>query len=235
VEELGSRSYLLKSGASQNAALPGLAPEGATFTFDRARALSREDVGFLTPDHPLVQASLDALLGIEAGNSVFGVWRSAQPDGILLEAHFVIECVAPPGLHADRFLPATPVRVVVDQTLGDRSDDEAFLEAELEKGDIFRLLDTPVFKKKHLPAMLAKAVEIAGKRKESIVQGAALKATDQLKSEIERLEDLRRVNASIREEEITALQDLKASLLEAFTSANVRTDALKLVLRLTDK
>ncbi len=235
VEELGSRSYLLKSGASQNAALPGLAPEGATFTFDRARALSREDVGFLTPDHPLVQASLDALLGIEVGNSVFGVWRSAQPDGILLEAHFVIECVAPPGLHADRFLPATPVRVVVDQTLGDRSDDEAFLEAELEKGDVFRLIDTPVFKKKHLPAMLAKAAEIAGKRKESIVQGAALKATDQLKSEIERLEDLRRVNASIREEEITALQDLKASLLEAFTSANVRTDALKLVLRLTDK
>ena len=235
VEELGRRSYLLRSGASQNAALPGLTPEGAMFTFERSRALSREDVGFLTPDHPLVQASLDALLGIETGNSVFGVWRSGKSDGILLEARFVVECVAPPGLHADRFLPATPVRVVVDQSLADCGDDDAFREAELEKGDVFRLLDTPVFKKKHLPGMLAKAVEIAGKRKESIVQTAASKANDQLKTEIERLEDLRRINPSIREEEITALQDLKTSLLEAFASANVRTDALKLVLRLADK
>ena len=56
-----------------------------------------------------------------------------------------------------------------------------------------------------------------------------------MKTEIERLEDLRRINPSIREEEITALQDLKTSLLEAFASANVRTDALKLVLRLADK
>ncbi len=235
VEELGSRSYLLRTGASQNAALPGLTPEGAMFTFDRARALSREDVGFLTPDHPLVQASLDALLGIELGNSVFGVWRSGEADGILLEIHFVIECVAPPGLHADRFLPATPVRVVVDQTLGDRSDDDSFRAAEFEKGDVFRLLDTPVFKKKHLPAMLAKATDIAGKRKESIVQAAASKAGEQLKAEIERLEDLRRINPSIRDEEITGLQELKNSLLEAFASATVRTDALKLVLRLADK
>lgn len=235
VEELGCRSYLLRSGASQNAALPGLTPQGAIFTFDRARALSREDVGFLTPDHPLVQASLDALLGIETGNSVFGVWRSGTSDGILLEAHFVVECVAPPGLHADRFLPATPVRVVVDQSLADCGDDDAFREAELQKGDVFRLIDTPVFKKKHLPGMLAKAVEIAGKRKESIVQTAASKANEQLKSEIERLEDLRRVNPSIREEEITALQELRASLLEAFASANVRADALKLVLRLADQ
>jgi len=235
VEELGSRSYLLRSGASQNAALPGLAPEGAMFTFERVRALAREDVGFLTPDHPLVQASLDALLGIEAGNSVFGVWRSGEADGILLEIHFVIECVAPPGLHADRFLPATPVRVVVDQTLGDRSDDDSFRAAEFEKGDVFRLLDTPVFKKKHLPAMLAKATEIAGKRKESIVQAAAMRANEQLKGEIERLEDLRRINPSIRNEEITGLQELKNSLLEAFASATVRTDALKLVLRLADK
>ncbi len=235
VEELGSRSYLFRTGASQNASLPGLTPEGAMFTFERARALSREDIGFLTPDHPLVEASLDALLGIETGNSVFGVWRSGQTNGILLEAHFVIECVAPPGLHADRFLPAMPVRVVIDQNLNDCGDDDAFRNAEFEKGDVFRLLDTPAFKKKHLPAMLAKAVEIAGKRKESIVQAAATKANEQLKSEIERLEDLRRINTSIREEEITALQELKTSLLAVFASANVRTDALKLVLRLGDK
>jgi ATP-dependent helicase HepA len=232
VEELGLRSYLLKSGGSQTATLPGLAAEGTMVTFQRSRALSREDIGFVTPDHPLVLAALDAILGMETGNSVFSVWKSAQADGILLEAHFVIESIAPPSLHADRFLPATPLRIVVDQSLKDCGDDDEFRNAVLETGDVFTLLDTPVFKKKHLPAMLAKASEFAAARKEAIIQTARQKASDQITAEIERLEDLRLINNHIRPGEIEALQTLKISLLEAIESATVRADALKLVLRL---
>jgi ATP-dependent helicase HepA len=233
VEELGLRSYLLKSGASQSATLPGLSPEGTMITLDRARALSREDIGFVTPDHPLVRAALDALLGQETGNSVFAVWKTDQPDGILLEAHFIAECAAPPALHADRFFPATPLRLVVDQSLNDCGDDDAFRDATLERGDVFTLLDTPVFKKKHLPAMLAKATELATKRKDALIQTARQKATDQISTEIERLEDLRRINNHVRPGEIEALHTLKTSLLEAIGTAAIRADALKLVLRLS--
>ncbi|MEI7591160.1 MAG: RNA polymerase-binding ATPase, partial [Deltaproteobacteria bacterium] len=233
VEELGRRTYLLQSGPTQSASLPGLSPEGAMLTLDRARALSREDIGFVTPDHPLVRAALDALLGEETGNSVFAVWRSSLPDAVLLEAHFVIECVAPPALHTDRFLPATPLRVVMDQSLKDCSEDDAFRSATLERGDVFSLLDTPVFKKKHLPTMLAKATDIAGKRKDALVQADSQKANDQITHEIERLEDLRQINKHIRPGEIEALQSLKSALLEAFAGATLRTDALKLVLRLS--
>jgi len=233
VEELGLRSYLLKSGGSQTATLPGLATEGTMVTFQRSRALSREDIGFVTPDHPLVLAALDAILGMETGNSVFSVWKSAQADGILLEAHFVIESIASPSLHADRFLPATPLRIVVDQSLTDCGDDDEFRNAVLETGDVFTLLDTPVFKKKHLPSMLAKASEFAAARKEAIIQTARQKASDQITAEIERLEDLRLINNHIRPGEIEALQNLKTSLLEAIESATVRADSLKLVLRLS--
>jgi ATP-dependent helicase HepA len=233
VEELGLRSYLLKSGGSQTATLPGLAAEGTMVTFQRSRALSREDIGFVTPDHPLVLAALDAILGMETGNSVFSVWKSAQADGILLEAHFVIESIAPPALHADRFLPATPLRIVVDQSLKDCGDDDEFRSSVLETGDVFTLLDTPVFKKKHLPAMLAKASEFASARKEAIIQTARQKASDQITAEIERLEDLRLINNHIRPGEIEGLQSLKTALLEAIESATVRADALKLVLCLS--
>jgi ATP-dependent helicase HepA len=233
VEELGLRSYLLKSGGSQTATLPGLAAEGTMVTFERSRALSREDIGFVTPDHPLVLAALDAILGMETGNSVFSVWKSGPADGILLEAHFVIESIAPPSLHADRFLPATPLRIVVNQSLEDCSDDDGFRNATLETGDVFTLLDTPVFKKKHLPAMLAKAAAIASTRKEAIIQTARQKASDQLTTEIERLEDLLLINNHVRPGEIQALRDLQTSLLEAIEGATVRSDALKLVLRLS--
>ena len=63
VEDLGSRNYLLKPGNLQSEALPSLPEAGMSATFSRERALSREDLGFLTPDHPLVRGALDLLLG----------------------------------------------------------------------------------------------------------------------------------------------------------------------------
>ena len=81
--------------------------------------------------------------------------------------------------------------------------------------------------------MLAKAAAIASARKEAIIETARQKASDQLTAEIERLEDLRLINNHVRPGEIQALQDLKASLLNAIEAATVRSDALKLVLRLS--
>jgi len=231
VEELGGRGYLLKSGTGQSATLPGLTTEGAMFTFDRSRALSREDIGFLSQDHPLVRAAIESVLGIETGNSVFGVWKSDLPGAVFLEAHLVLECVAPPNLHADRFLSATPLRVVVDQTLADRGDEEGFQDAPLSAGDVFGLIDTPVFKKKHLPAMLAKAVEIAAARKESLLLAAGHKASEQFTAEIDRLRDLAVINQSVTPSEIEGLESAKCALLAALSDSSLRMDALKLVLR----
>lgn len=231
VEELGLRSYLLKSGASQTASLPGLNPEGCMVTFSRARAIAREDIGFITPDHPLVRSALDAVLGVETGNSVFGVWKSSESNAVFLEVHFVLECIAPSALHADRFLPATPLRVVVDQGLNDVSDDEGFRNASIEKGDVFSLLDTPVFRKKHLPSMFARAEAIVAKQKDIIVETAQKQAAEQIDREVERLEDLRQINTHVRPSEIEALKSLKSSLNESLQGATIRADALKLVLR----
>ena len=176
-----------------------------TVTFDRTRGpLSREDLGFVSGDHPLVRASLDLLLGSEAGNASFGVWKGGGAEGMLLEIYTVVECVAPLVLHADRFLPATPIRVVVDHALTDHTTDEAVAAAQLEKGDIFRLLDRGAVKKKLLPAMLAKAQALAAERAQRLVESASTAMTIELRNEIERLEDLRQINDHVRPEEIAA-------------------------------
>jgi ATP-dependent helicase HepA len=60
---------------------------------------------------------------------------------VLLEVYIVVECVAPAALHVDRFLPATPVRIVVDHALADKTDDPVLAAAQLESGDVFKLLD----------------------------------------------------------------------------------------------
>jgi ATP-dependent helicase HepA len=144
----------------------------------------------------------------------------------------VVECVAPSALHADRFLPPTPLRVVVDHAMVDRSDDAAVRSARLEKGDIFRLLDRGAMKRKLLPAMLTAAQSIAGARMQTVVADAARVMETQLQDEIERLETLRTINDHVRPEEIAAAQNQKAELNTALSSAHLRLDSLRLILGL---
>ena len=232
VEELGSRSHLLLPGHLLTDAFPALPPEGLTVTFERTRALSREDLGFMGPDHPLVRGALDLLLGLESGNCAFGVWKDSGSEGILLEICAVAECLAPAALHADRFLPATPIRVVVDHAAADHTEDETVASAVLEKGDIFKLLDRPVVKKKLFPAMLEKAQALAEVRMQNIVAAASAAMDSQLQDEIERLEDLRAINDHVRPEEIAAVRQQKADLQTALTSARLRLDSLRLIWRM---
>jgi ATP-dependent helicase HepA len=231
VEELGSRGYYLRPGHLRTDAFPTLREEGISLTFDRTRALSREDLGFGSVDHPLVRASWDLLLGSESGNSAFGIWKEPGTEAMFLEIYAVVECVAPAALHVDRFLPATPIRVVVDHSLADKSKDADLTAARLEKGDIFRLLDRSAVKKKLLPAMLAKTQAIAAERMQEFVEKANTTMAAQLKEEIERLEDLRSVNDHIRPEEIAALRAQEEGLKTAIASARLRLDSLRLIFR----
>jgi len=234
VEDHGTRSYVLRPGHLITDAFPTVPEEGMTVTFDRARALSREDLGFMSSDHPMVRSAWDLLLGAEAGNAAFGVGKSPGSEAIWLEIHAVVECVAPAALHADRFLPATPIRVVVDHALADHTESEALAAARFEKGDIFRLLDRGVVKKKLLPAMLAKAQALATERMTRLVEAASTAMTIQLRDEIERLEDLRQINDHVRPEEIAAAKQQQTDLQAAIGSARLRLDAVRLIFRIPE-
>lgn len=228
-EELGNRSYLLIPGHLITDQFP-LPPEGMTVTFDRARALSREDLGFMSWDHPLVRTALDLLLGSESGNSSYAVWKNSGKESILVQIYAEVECVAPASLHVDRFLPTTPVRVVVDHALNDQTDDKSLSCANLESGDIFRLLDK--VRRKVLPSMIETAHRLALEKTSMIILEAITAMDAQLQEEIERLEDLARINPNVRPEEITAAIAQKAQLHQALGSAHLRTDAVRLILRL---
>jgi ATP-dependent helicase HepA len=231
VEELGNRSYLLRPGNLRTDAFPSLPEAGLCATFNRERALSREDLGFLTRDHPLVRGAFDLLLGSESGNAAFGVWKTPGTEAILLEIYALVECVAPAALHTDRFLPATPVRIVVDHALNDLSGDPAFAAARLEKGDVMRILDKTVMRKKILPAMFEKVLALAGERLVEITGTATAAMTARLQDEIERLADLRAINDHVRPDEIQAAKKQKSDLEEALATARIRLDAVRLILR----
>ena len=64
-------------------------------TFDRATALARDDLLYLRADHPLLLSAQEMLASGETGNAAFLIDDSLPPRSAILEAVFVLECIAP--------------------------------------------------------------------------------------------------------------------------------------------
>ena len=81
-------------------------------TFNRQVAFEREDVDFITIDHPMLSGALELFLSSEKGTCAVCIWKDAGRKDEIVEFIFILECIAPPGLNASRFLPPCPLRVV---------------------------------------------------------------------------------------------------------------------------
>lgn len=233
IEELAPRTYRLGSAGVFAESFPGLPADGFTVTSDRSRALSREEIQFLTWDHPLVTGALDLLLGSEPGNSSFARWPDAKVSGLYLEAIYLLECIAPPPLHVDHFLPPTPLRVLLDH----RGNDEGttitsdMLRTHLRDGDAYPLLERPEVREDLLPELLEKSLALATGRVPALVTSAQKGMTTQLDFEITRLRELQKVNRSVRPEEIELLMAQRQSLERHLMGARLRLDAVRLIQR----
>ena len=96
---------------------PGLSEDGMTVTVNRQIALAREELQFMTWEHPIVTAAMDLVLSSETGNAAVSVIRHSdlKAGQFLLECLFIVECSAPAELQIGRFLPHTPIRVLINQ------------------------------------------------------------------------------------------------------------------------
>ena len=232
VEEIGRRTYELGFSGVLADTFPGLPPSGLTLTCDRARALSREDIQFLTWDHPLVTGALDLILGGEEGNSSFAWWPDTKNTGLYLEVIYLLECVAPPSLHVDRFLAPTPLRIVLDHRGNEVSNDvpEALLREVLQRGDPLAL-EQPEVREDLLPVLLRNSREHAQRKVSGLVARARRDMAAHLDHEIDRLRELGKVNRSVRPEEILLLARQKDALEQFLGEARLRLDAVRVIQR----
>lgn len=232
VEELSHRTYLAVPANLTTDAFPELPEEGLTLTCDRQKALSREEISFLTWDHPIVTSATDLLLGSEQGNSAFAIWPGGTEQAIYLETIYVLEPIAPASLHVDRFLPPTLLRVVVDAKGEEVSATVSPDPDEFQSGSIFQLIDNSRIKNKLIPSMLNKSRDHAVERGNLITQSATERMQSSLRTEIERLRDLQKINDHVREDEITLLEKQSQELTQKIKEAPVRLDSLRLIWRM---
>lgn len=231
IEELSPHTWQLNPLGITTDSFPAMPAEGMIATCDRRRALSREDVGFLTWDHPMVTGAMELLLGTETGNCAFAVLPTANDRTMLLEFIFVLEAIAAPHLHTDRFLPPTPVRVVISHKLADVT--EAFRndawEAKIQKGSPHKLLENADIARRILPAMIGAATKLAEAKSATLRQSALIEMNHLLDHEVQRLQTLAQVNDHVRPQEIKLAQAQQKELATSLQASRLRLDSLRLI------
>jgi ATP-dependent helicase HepA len=213
---------------------PGLTEDGLTLTVNRQIALAREDMQFMTWEHPLVTASMDMVLSSETGNAAISVIKHSdlKAGQFFLECLFIVECSAPAELQIGRFLPHTPIRVLIDQNQKDVSadiDHRDLVEVSIkfDKHKIIAFLNS---QRPHLINILSVAEQKAKTDMQQLADEATQAMLESLSNEIKRLVRLKKVNPTIRTEEIEQLKDMTMLAHENIQAAQLRLDAVRFVI-----
>lgn len=208
--------------------------DGLSVTVSRIQALAREELQFLTWEHPLVTASMDMVLSSETGNATLSSVKNSdlKAGQFLLECLFVVEHSAPAELQINRFLPPTPIRVLINQLQKDVTAEFSH-ESLPDCGANFDKHAITVFLNKQrnlILKLLAVAESQAQLQKEAICQQATTTMLESLTTEIKRLARLQKVNPSIKNDEIEDLKDKTLLIHENIDIAQLRLDAVRFVI-----
>lgn len=213
---------------------PGLQEDGITVTVNRQIALAREDMQFFTWEHPTVSAAMDLVLSSETGNAAISVVRhdNLKPGQFLLECLFIVECSAPAQLQIGRFLPATPIRILIDQNLHDQTlaIEHRSLIANKSSFDQQQIVEFINNQREHITKMLNLAEQSAKTDMQTLVNEATKTMLESLTAEIKRLVRLKKVNPTIKADEIEYLKDMTLLAHENIQAAQLRLDAVRFVI-----
>lgn len=212
---------------------PGLPEEGLTATYSRDIALSREDMHFLTWEHPMVTGAMDMILGGEYGNTAFATIKlpPLKPGTLLLETVYTLYCPAPAELQLQRYLPLTSIRVVIDANENDLSKVLSAERLQPLLSNVPRRVAQDLVQQARadISDLLDKSRILAEDRQQQILSEAATKMRDEQQQALQRLESLAARNPNIREEEIAYLKHVAEISEESMGQSQCRLDALRVL------
>jgi len=224
-EPLDGRDYLLSADLLFCEEFPLPRERGAMqITFDRRHALSRPTITLLSWDHPMVQGSIDLILGSERG--ICSIACSEGVDGIVLQAIYVLEVVSSKRVEIEQYLPPTPIVVQINDRLQQVAGDMV-IDGD---GEPWKIRDDGQLRQQTFPAMVTESRKIAEKKVPSLRKIAESEMQKDLSTEVNRMTELKKVNDHIRPEEIEAAEIQIIDFAKAIQHARLRLDAIRLVM-----
>jgi len=232
IEDQSTHSFIIKPGEHMAVTeFPGLNEDGATITFRRPIALAREDVQFLTWEHPLVQTAMEQIISGGFGQVSVGAMQheTLKRGSVLLEAHYVFDCPAPKALNVEQYLSGDLLRVVLSsngKNLTEEWDHEMLNTAfhPIKKPLAKQLVDA---RRQELQTMLSSAETLADEQLDLLKSNAIEQANTQLGAELDRLTRLAKRNDSVREDELQGLKDTLEGTTRALTQLRCVLDAVR--------
>lgn len=232
----GQRDGSLVLHPSDEVQIQGLAiPEdGMTLTFERDQALVREDMAFMTYEHPLMQSIFETVHSGTFGNaSVATLQSNALPEGmLLLEVNFRVEAIAPKVLNLISYLPKPILRIFVSQQGTDFSQkiSSQAIASHVHRLDKSRAGQVIKARREVIEARYEQAVQLANAELSAISEEAINRFNQRFDNEIERLQYLQRINPNVRENEINQLKRLQEQGLQALSQLTLIPDSMRVLI-----
>ncbi len=212
---------------------PGLPSEGLTATFDRTQALSREDMHFLTWEHPMVSGCMEMIFGSERGNTALCTIKlpPLKPGTLMVETVYQLYCPAPKQYQIQRFFSGACLRLLVDNNQRDLSKVISF-EHVNKLGEKVKLKIGQQLVRQardRISAVLTQTNQLAEAQQEPLIKQAREALIEQTQVDIDRLTELAKVNPNIRQEEIDYLQAQQSEQLAYLEQTQLRLDAVRVI------
>lgn len=215
------------------ASYPGLPYDGCTITFDRNTALSREDLHFISWEHPMIQGGIELLLSEGVGTTAVSLLKNkALPVGtLLLELIYVVDAQAPKQSGIGRFLPKTPIRILLDSKGNNLSANVEFESFNRQLSPINRHLGSKLVNsvQKEIHTLIAHAEREIDKELVTVRSQAQAEMEATLRAEHQRLLALKAVNPNIRDDELELIESQILDLTDYIAKAQIQLDSLRLI------
>ena len=213
---------------------PGLPSDGMTGTYHRTKALSREDMQFLTWEHPMVSGAIDMVLEGDFGNTALCTIKlpPLKPGTLLLETIYTLHCPAPKRLQLHRYLHQPMVRIVVDIKNKDLSKVLTFERLSSLAKSVKRRTGVDLVRhaRPEITQMIAQTDKISGAQQEEMISAAMEQMTHKQQVELNRLTALAEVNPNIRQDEIEHLKSNTELLAHYLQNAQLKLDSLRVII-----
>ena len=207
--------------------------DGMTLTFEREQALQREDIDFITHEHPLMRAIYELATNTTFGNTTVAMLKSAaMPQGmVMLEVNFRVEVIAPKVLNLPATLPAQTIRVFISEQGSDlsaRISSEMILP-HIERLDKNRARQVVKVRGDVIEQRYYEAEEIARAQLADIGAQANERFSQQWSREIKRLKHLQTINPNVRPAEIERLEQLQEQGEQALANLSLVPDSIRVL------
>ncbi len=233
----GSDSVIIKpTDHMLNAHFPGLPQDGVMATYQRNTALSREDLQFLSWEHPMVSGAMDMIIHSEFGNATFCTIelnsQSIPPGTLILESISVLHCPAPKYLQVHRYLPDAIVRQVIDNRDNDLTQvmSHELINKRAQRVNKRTLLELIKHARPQIQQLSEQAEKLTAPQQADIIEHARNALLDESQNDVARLKALAEVNPNIRQQEIEQLEKNAQQLLGYLENAQLKLDAIRVIL-----